>query len=89
MRQSKGAIREAAEAQPIDTKGEAEATLSVRDGEARAILWGHELGRQGRRPFPLQDGWTDACVKLKPGENGWIYDTKSNGMLSGNRKLQK
>ncbi|CAN6288264.1 unnamed protein product [Urochloa humidicola] len=40
-------------------------------------------------PFPLQDGWTDAWVELKPGEDGWTYDTKANGMLSGNRKLQK
>ncbi|CAL4933291.1 unnamed protein product [Urochloa decumbens] len=40
-------------------------------------------------PFPLQDGWTDAWVQLKPGEDGWTYDTKANGMLSGNRKLQK
>ncbi|RVW46019.1 hypothetical protein CK203_068592 [Vitis vinifera] len=26
---------------------------------------------------------------LRPGENGWTYDTKSNQMLSGNRTLQK
>ena len=26
---------------------------------------------------------------MKPGENGWTYDTKANVMLSGNRKLQK
>lgn len=40
-------------------------------------------------PFPLQDGWIDAWVELKPGEDGWTYDTKANSMLSGNRKLQK
>ncbi|KAG0549629.1 hypothetical protein BDA96_01G271300 [Sorghum bicolor] len=44
---------------------------------------------KGDGPFPLQDGWTDAWVELKPGEDGWTYDTKANGMLSGNRKLQK
>ncbi|CAN6305263.1 unnamed protein product [Urochloa humidicola] len=44
---------------------------------------------KGDGPFPLQDGWTDPWVELKPGEDGWTYDTKANGMLSGNRKLQK
>ncbi|KAJ9169121.1 hypothetical protein P3X46_020583 [Hevea brasiliensis] len=39
--------------------------------------------------FPLPDGWIDAWAELRPGENGWTYDTKSNQMLSGNRTLQK
>ncbi|KAK6932292.1 Endonuclease/exonuclease/phosphatase [Dillenia turbinata] len=39
--------------------------------------------------FPLSDGWVDAWRVLRPGENGWTYDTKSNQMLSGNRTLQK
>ncbi|GAY35214.1 hypothetical protein CUMW_014980 [Citrus unshiu] len=39
--------------------------------------------------FPLADGWVDAWTELRPGENGWTYDTKSNKMLSGNRTLQK
>lgn len=39
--------------------------------------------------FPLPDGWTDAWLELKPGENGWTYDTKANQMLSGNRTMQK
>ncbi|KAH9749557.1 RanBP2-type domain-containing protein [Citrus sinensis] len=39
--------------------------------------------------FPLPDGWVDAWTELRPGENGWTYDTKSNKMLSGNRTLQK
>ncbi|KAM7506268.1 hypothetical protein LguiB_005172 [Lonicera macranthoides] len=39
--------------------------------------------------FPLPDEWVDAWTQLKPGENGWTYDTKSNQMLSGNRTLQK
>jgi tyrosyl-DNA phosphodiesterase 2 len=39
-------------------------------------------------PFPMPDGWIDAWVHLKPGEDGWTYDTKANGMLSANRKIQ-
>ncbi|RWV88398.1 hypothetical protein GW17_00049515, partial [Ensete ventricosum] len=39
--------------------------------------------------FPLPDGWIDAWLELRPGENGWTYDTKANQMLSGNRTLQK
>lgn len=44
---------------------------------------------KGDGPFPLPDGWIDAWTELKPGENGWTYDTKANVMLTGNRKLQK
>ena len=40
-------------------------------------------------PFPLPNGWVDAWVELKPGENGWTYDTEANDMLSGNRNQQK
>lgn len=40
-------------------------------------------------PFPLPNGWIDAWVELKRGENGWTYDTKANPMLTGNRTLQK
>ena len=39
--------------------------------------------------FPLNNGWVDAWMELRAGENGWTYDTKSNQMLSGNRTLQK
>ena len=39
--------------------------------------------------FPLPDGWIDAWAELRPGENGWTYDTVSNPMLSYNRPLQK
>nr|POF25246.1 tyrosyl-dna phosphodiesterase 2 [Quercus suber] len=39
--------------------------------------------------FPLSDGWIDAWADLRPGENGWTYDTVSNPMLSSNRPLQK
>lgn len=39
--------------------------------------------------FPLPDGWNDAWTELNPKEIGWTYDTKSNPMLTANRKLQK
>ncbi|KQK04076.1 tyrosyl-DNA phosphodiesterase 2 [Brachypodium distachyon] len=44
---------------------------------------------KGDGPFPLPEGWVDAWAELKPGEDGWTYDTKANAMLSGNSKLQK
>lgn len=47
--------------------------------------WDDKLDGQ----FPLPDGWVDAWMQLRPLENGWTYDTKSNKMLSGNRTLQK
>ncbi|KAJ4703896.1 tyrosyl-DNA phosphodiesterase 2 [Melia azedarach] len=47
--------------------------------------WDDKLDGQ----FPYPDGWVDAWTELRPGENGWTYDTKSNQMLSGNRTLQK
>ncbi|XP_015696987.2 uncharacterized protein LOC102705849 [Oryza brachyantha] len=40
-------------------------------------------------PFPLPDGWVDAWVEMRPGDNGWTYDTKANAMLSANFKQQK
>lgn len=40
-------------------------------------------------PFPLHRNWIDAWTELRPSENGWTYDTKSNKMLNGNRTLQK
>ncbi|KAM0880981.1 hypothetical protein ACQ4PT_033216 [Festuca glaucescens] len=39
--------------------------------------------------IPSPDSWIDAWVELKPGENGWTYDTEANAMLSGNRNQQK
>ncbi|KAI8000215.1 Kinesin-like protein KIN-13A [Camellia lanceoleosa] len=47
--------------------------------------WDEELDGQ----FPLPEGWVDAWVQYRPGENGWTFDTKSNQMLSGNWPLQK
>ncbi|KAL6641184.1 hypothetical protein ACP70R_019365 [Stipagrostis hirtigluma subsp. patula] len=64
--------------------------LEILGGCRNAILCGDmNWDDKGDGPFPLQDGWTDAWVELKPGEDGWTYDTKANGMLSGNRKMQK
>jgi len=40
-------------------------------------------------PFPLRGGWQDAWSVLRPEENGWTYDTRSNMMLKGNRPLWK
>ncbi|GMY36865.1 tyrosyl-dna phosphodiesterase 2 [Fagus crenata] len=40
-------------------------------------------------PFPLPDGWIDAWTKLRPGENGWTYDTASNLMLCANFPVQR
>ncbi|CAL5409486.1 unnamed protein product [Camellia sinensis] len=39
--------------------------------------------------FPLLNGWVDAWVQLKPRENGWTYDTKSNKMLNDDWPVQK
>lgn len=40
-------------------------------------------------PPPLPSGWFDAWLQLRPGQDGFTYDTKANGMLSGNRSLRK
>lgn len=47
--------------------------------------WDDKLDGQ----FPMSDGWIDAWKQLRPLENGWTYDTKTNKMLTGNRTLQK
>ncbi|KAF5176063.1 Tyrosyl-dna phosphodiesterase [Thalictrum thalictroides] len=47
--------------------------------------WDDKLDGQ----FPLSDGWVDAWAALRPREDGYTYDTKSNQMLTGNKKLQK
>lgn len=47
--------------------------------------WDDKLDGQ----FPLPDGWIDVWRELRPTEDGWTYDTKSNQMLSGNRTLRK
>ena len=40
-------------------------------------------------PFPLVGRWCDAWFTLRPEEDGWTYDTKSNGMISRKRSLQR
>lgn len=47
--------------------------------------WDDKLDGQ----VPLPDKWIDAWAELRPGEDGWTYDTKSNQMLTGNRSLRK
>lgn len=47
--------------------------------------WDDKLDGQ----FPFPDGWVDAWMELRPQEEGWTYDTKSNKMLSANRSLRK
>uniref|UniRef100_A0ACD5Z1I8 Uncharacterized protein n=1 Tax=Avena sativa TaxID=4498 RepID=A0ACD5Z1I8_AVESA len=57
----------------------------------RNVIFGGDMNwdDKGDGSFPLLDGWTDPWDELKPGDEGWTYDTKANGMLTGNRKLQK
>ncbi|KAE8686670.1 glucan endo-1,3-beta-glucosidase 1-like [Hibiscus syriacus] len=47
--------------------------------------WDDKLDSQ----FPFPDGWIDPWRELRPAEDGFTYDTKSNHMLSGNRSLRK
>ncbi|KAJ1294772.1 hypothetical protein BS78_01G172300 [Paspalum vaginatum] len=70
----------------------AQANESLRNlGAFRNVIFCGDMNwdDKGDGPFPLPDGWIDAWAELKPGEDGWTYDTKANLMLSGNRKLQK
>ncbi|XP_020256747.1 uncharacterized protein LOC109833479 isoform X1 [Asparagus officinalis] len=39
--------------------------------------------------FPLLDQWNDAWSVLRPDEDGWTYDTESNGMLHHKGELQR
>ncbi|XP_078428702.1 uncharacterized protein LOC144700961 [Wolffia australiana] len=39
--------------------------------------------------FPAPASWVDAWAELRPDEEGFTYDTKSNLMLSENKKLQR
>eukprot|EP00252_Welwitschia_mirabilis_P009251 TRINITY_DN2167_c0_g1_i1.p1 TRINITY_DN2167_c0_g1~~TRINITY_DN2167_c0_g1_i1.p1 ORF type:complete len:284 (+),score=53.63 TRINITY_DN2167_c0_g1_i1:915-1766(+) len=55
------------------------------------VIFGGDMNwddaRDGAPPLP--DGWFDAWLKIRPNEEGWTYDTKSNQMLNGNRALRK
>jgi tyrosyl-DNA phosphodiesterase 2 len=55
------------------------------------VIFGGDMNwdEKGDGPFPLPESWVDPWDKLKPGEDGWTYDTKANPTLTGNRKLQK
>ncbi|KAK2412844.1 endonuclease/exonuclease/phosphatase family protein [Trifolium repens] len=54
------------------------------------VVFGGDMNWDDKKDgqYPLLDGWVDAWSELRPNETGWTYDTKSNQMLSGNRKLQ-
>ncbi|EMS64566.1 hypothetical protein TRIUR3_08869 [Triticum urartu] len=69
---------------------QANASMRILDKFRNVIFCGDmNWDDKGDGPFPLSDGWVDAWAELKPGEDGWTYDTRANGMLAGNRKLQK
>ncbi|MCI27335.1 tyrosyl-DNA phosphodiesterase 2-like, partial [Trifolium medium] len=54
------------------------------------VVFGGDMNWDDKKDgqYPLLDGWVDAWSELRPNETGWTYDTKSNQMLTGNRKLQ-
>lgn len=69
---------------------QANASMRILDKFRNVIFCGDmNWDDKGDGPFPLPGGWVDAWAQLKPGEDGWTYDTRANGMLAGNRKLQK
>ncbi|KAL6894604.1 hypothetical protein ACP4OV_008702 [Aristida adscensionis] len=69
---------------------QANEAMSILDAFRNVIFCGDmNWDDKGDGPFPLPDGWIDAWTDLKPGETGWTYDTKANGMISANRKVQK
>ncbi|KAF6168195.1 hypothetical protein GIB67_011580 [Kingdonia uniflora] len=59
--------------------------------DSQNVIFGGDMNWDDKSDgqFPLSDSWVDAWVELRPRENGFTYDTKSNSMLSGNRTLQK
>ncbi|KAK2359042.1 hypothetical protein P8452_78035 [Trifolium repens] len=54
------------------------------------VVFGGDMNWDDKKDgqYPLLSGWVDAWSELRPNETGWTYDTKSNQMLTGNRKLQ-
>ncbi|KAB2026853.1 hypothetical protein ES319_D06G249500v1 [Gossypium barbadense] len=69
---------------------QAKAAINILENNPNVIFggdmnWDDKLDGQ----FPLTDGWIDAWNELRPAEDGWTYDTKSNQMLSANRTLRK
>ncbi|KAI3948862.1 hypothetical protein MKX01_022276 [Papaver californicum] len=66
---------------------QAKEAILILKGSPNVILggdmnWDDKLDGQ----FPC---WVDAWSELKPGDNGYTYDSKSDQMLLGNRILQK
>lgn len=55
------------------------------------VIFGGDMNWDDKKdgPPPLPAGWFDAWLHLRPGQDGFTYDTKANRMLSGNRALQK
>nr|CAD1840960.1 unnamed protein product [Ananas comosus var. bracteatus] len=69
---------------------QADESLSLLSDSPNVIFGGDmNWDEKSDGPFPLPNGWIDAWVELKRGENGWTYDTKANPMLTGNWTLQK
>lgn len=55
------------------------------------VIFGGDMNWDDKKdgPPPLPLGWFDAWLHLRPGQDGFTYDTKANPMLSGNRSLRK
>ena len=69
---------------------QAKETIQILDSSKNVVFcgdmnWDEKLDGE----FPALTTWVDAWAQLKPGEEGWTYDTKSNAMISENRKLQR
>lgn len=58
---------------------------------SRNAVFGGDMNWDEHRDgqFPLPKRWVDAWTRLKPNNNGWTYDTKSNKSLKGRKLLQK
>ncbi|KAG0564166.1 hypothetical protein M758_8G084500 [Ceratodon purpureus] len=55
------------------------------------VVFGGDMNWDDKKdgPPPLPSDWFDAWLHLRPGQDGFTYDTKANRMLSGQRSLQK
>jgi tyrosyl-DNA phosphodiesterase 2 len=55
------------------------------------VVFGGDMNWDDKKdgPPPLPAGWIDAWLHLRPGQDGFTYDTKANRMLSGQRSLRK
>ncbi|KAL5978663.1 hypothetical protein ACLOJK_029780 [Asimina triloba] len=69
---------------------QAKQAINLLDGSPN-VIFGGDMNWDDKLDgaFPLLDGWIDAWSELRPGEDGWTYDTRANRMLSGNRTLQR